>query len=51
MYKLVMDGEWTIDKLTELTAAAYADANGDGRVSVSDLARLQAILLGKVTGW
>lgn len=30
MYETVMDGKWTIDKLTELTAAAYNDANGDG---------------------
>jgi hypothetical protein len=32
-----MDGEWTIDKLSELTAAAYSDANGDGVQNVGDI--------------
>ena len=35
-YELVMNGEWTIDKLTELTAAAYADTNGNGIEDVGD---------------
>jgi len=37
MYKVVMDGEWTIDKLMELTAAAYSDANGDGVPNAGDI--------------
>ena len=37
MYETVMNGEWTIDKMTELTAAAYSDANGDGVENEGDL--------------
>ena len=37
MYKIVMDGQWTIDKLMELTAAAYSDANGDGVQNNGDI--------------
>lgn len=37
MYKTVMDGKWTIDKLMELTAAAYSDANGDGVPNAGDI--------------
>jgi len=36
MYQLVLDGAWTWDKLTELTAQAYADLNGDGVANVGD---------------
>ena len=37
MYKIVMDGQWTIDKLMELTAASYSDANGDGVPNAGDI--------------
>jgi len=37
MYKLVMDGKWTIDKLAELTASSYSDANGDGVENAGDI--------------
>lgn len=30
LYKLVLDGEWTYDKLIELSEKAYNDVNGDG---------------------
>lgn len=30
MYQMVLDGEWTIDKMIELTQGVYFDANGDG---------------------
>lgn len=36
MYQIVMDGNWTIDKLMELTEAAYVDANGDGIENYGD---------------
>lgn len=37
MYKTVMDGQWTIDKLMELTAGAYSDKNGDGVENAGDI--------------
>ena len=36
MYETVMDGKWTIDKMIELTAAAYSDVNGDGVPNAGD---------------
>lgn len=30
MYQMVLDGEWTLDKLIELTANIYIDSNTDG---------------------
>ena len=32
-----MDGEWTIDKLVEMTAASYVDLNGDGVETFGDI--------------
>lgn len=37
VYKMVMDGKWTIDKLTELVAGAYKDVNGDGVTNEGDI--------------
>ena len=37
MYKTVMDGDWTLDKLTELSLGAYHDANGNGNVDEGDV--------------
>jgi len=37
MYQTVMDGKWTIDKMMELTASAYSDANGDGVPNAGDI--------------
>lgn len=31
-YQLVLDGQWTIDKLIEYSKAAAADLNGDGKI-------------------
>ena len=36
LYGLVLEGNWTIDKMSELIAAAYRDLNGDGRVDTDD---------------
>lgn len=37
MYSYVMDGTWTMDKLIELTAGAYQDANGSGAEDDGDI--------------
>ncbi len=37
MYKLVLDGNWNYDKLTEMSAAAYQDVNGNGVVDDGDI--------------
>jgi len=37
VYQLVLDGKWTIDKLTELTTGAYKDVNGDGVKDYEDI--------------
>lgn len=37
VYKMVMDGKWTIDKLTELVAGGYKDVNGDGVTNEGDI--------------
>jgi len=36
MYKLVLDGKWTIDKLGEMCRAIYKDLNGDGKPDDGD---------------
>ena len=36
LYNLVLDGKWTIDKMSELAEAAYVDANGNGEVDPDD---------------
>ncbi|MBE6591103.1 MAG: hypothetical protein E7646_03605 [Ruminococcaceae bacterium] len=36
IYKLVMDGEWTIDKFTELVKDKWIDSDGDGQKSEGD---------------
>ena len=36
MYKTVMDGQWTMDKLIEMSAAAYKDVDGDGTENLGD---------------
>jgi len=36
IYVLVNDGKWTLDKMKEIGAAAYADLNGDSTVDPSD---------------
>lgn len=37
MYKTVIDGNWTYDKLQEIASAAYQDINGNGTVDEGDL--------------
>lgn len=36
MYQLVIDGDWTYDKLMEYCEALYVDLNGDGKTDLSD---------------
>lgn len=36
MYRLVLDGKWTWDKVCELSASGYVDVNGDGVSNVGD---------------
>lgn len=36
VYSTVRDGDWTIDKLTELTKNVYTDLNGDGAADETD---------------
>ena len=36
IYKLVLDGKWTLDKLEELTKNRYEDLNSDGNVDVEN---------------
>ena len=36
MYKLVLDGKWTIDKLDEICRVMYKDLNGDGKPDNDD---------------
>ena len=33
-YELVLNGQWTFDKLKEMGVAAYADMNGDGAMTI-----------------
>ena len=37
IYQLVLDGEWTLDKFTELVSAVYEDANGDTKNDGGDI--------------
>ncbi|MBQ4044075.1 MAG: hypothetical protein IJD06_08780 [Clostridia bacterium] len=37
LYKIVLDGDWTYEKLTELSTAAYRDVNGDGVRDTGDV--------------
>ncbi|MCD7711559.1 MAG: hypothetical protein LUJ25_02265, partial [Firmicutes bacterium] len=36
LYELVRNGEWTVDKMQEILASSYFDANGDGNRDSSD---------------
>ena len=36
LYDLVLEGKWTIDKMSELISAAYQDLNGNGQVDTND---------------
>lgn len=36
MYKLVLDGKWTLDKLDEMNKTMYKDLNGDGQIDDGD---------------
>ena len=36
IYKIVLDGKWTLDKLEELTKDRYEDLNSDGNVDVEN---------------
>ncbi|NLY69085.1 MAG: hypothetical protein GX067_04775 [Clostridiales bacterium] len=36
LYQLVLDGKWTLEKLTEHAVAAYSDLNGNGQVDADD---------------
>lgn len=43
LYQLVLDGNWTVDKMTELSEQAYSDLNGNG---VADHGDVYGFLLG-----
>ncbi len=47
-YKLVDEGKWTLDKLTELITGVYKDLDGDGTQSVNDLYGLAIDNLGNL---
>jgi hypothetical protein len=36
LYRIVLDGAWTWDKMAELSALAYSDVNGDGVAAKGD---------------
>lgn len=36
MYEIVLNGEWTLDKMIELVNGAYVDTNGNGTKDVGD---------------
>ncbi len=36
LYQIVLDGTWTIDKMTELAEAAFADLNNNGETDIDD---------------
>ncbi|NLE14193.1 MAG: hypothetical protein GX628_11020 [Clostridiales bacterium] len=40
VYDIVLDGEWTLDKISELSAAVYSDLNGNGVKDYDDLVGL-----------
>ena len=37
LYQAVLDGNWTIDKLMDITKNVYSDINGDGTADKSDM--------------
>ena len=37
LYRIVLDGDFTIDKIEELSKGIYRDLNGDGKPSVGDM--------------
>lgn len=37
IYDIVMDGKWTVDKLSELTKNIYTDVNGNGKTDKDDI--------------
>jgi len=37
MYKIVLDGKWTLDKLIEIGSSIYHDSNGDGLENRGDI--------------
>ena len=36
LYNIVLEGKWTLDKMSELTKAAYVDTNGNGETDPDD---------------
>lgn len=36
LYQIVLDGKWTLEKLTEYVKMSYNDINGDGKVDAED---------------
>ncbi len=36
LYQIVLDGRWTIDKMTQLAEAAFADLNNNGETDIDD---------------
>jgi len=43
IYQIVKDGQWTLDKLIELSKGVYLDMNGDNAVSYGDRFGFQSI--------
>lgn len=37
MYEIVRNGDWTMDKLLDVTKAVYSDVNGDGEADIDDI--------------
>ena len=37
IYNIVSSGEWTIDKLSEMSALCYTDANGNDKADIDDI--------------
>ena len=37
LYQMVLDGDWTLDKMNELSRGVYSDLNGDGKADAGDL--------------
>ena len=37
LYQIVQDGQWTMDKLYELSEGVYRDVNGDGAKDIGDI--------------
>ena len=36
LYNVVLDGTWTLDKMTEIAGSVYVDTNGNGKVDTED---------------